>query len=304
MPPARQGKTRAENTREGLVERAQTVAARLGTKRLALKTFCREANCNPSRIYAQFDNWAALCAEAGLEGGAVPDEIPADELLAALHRAILDAGDIETRSRLMKRIRWSTASYVRRFGGWGETLMALRGWVEANDPAFPFRALLDRHIAQLTRRKPYRGPSRIENRTAPPWRSLSQTPVAPRACGAPLGFRAMLHAPANEMGVVLLFGMVAGDLGYAVDSIGAAFPDCAAKRLVADGPRAADARWEPVRIEFEYRSRAFLHHGHDPAGCDVIVCWEHDWPGCPLEVLALMDVVTGAAGEIGEGAGG
>jgi hypothetical protein len=280
MPPARQGKTRAENTREGLVERAQTVAARLGTKRLALKTFCREANCNPSRIYAQFDNWAAL------------------------HRAILDAGDIETRSRLMKRIRWSTASYVRRFGGWGETLMALRGWVEANDPAFPFRALLDRHIAQLTRRKPYRGPPRIENRTAPPWRSLSQTPVAPRACGAPLGFRAMLHAPANEMGVVLLFGMVAGDLGYAVDSIGAAFPDCAAKRLVADGPRAADARWEPVRIEFEYRSRAFLHHGHDPAGCDVIVCWEHDWPGCPLEVLALMDVVTGAAGEIGEGAGG
>jgi hypothetical protein len=19
-------------------------------------------------------------------------------------------------------------------------------------------------------------------------------------------------------------------------------------------------------------------HGHDPAGCDRIICWEHDWP--------------------------
>ena len=122
----------------------------------------------------------------------------------------------------------------------------------------------------------------------PPWPALGG-----RASGPALAFRAMTHAPVNELGVVLLFGMVAEELGYAVDSIGAAFPDCAAKRLVAHGPRAADQRWEPVRIEFEYRSRAFLYHGHDANACDVVVCWEHDWPDCPLEVLELKAVTGG-----------
>ena len=109
----------------------------------------------------------------------------------------------------------------------------------------------------------------------------------------------MAFAPVNEQGVVLLFGMVAEELGYAVDAIGTAFPDCAARRLVAegkDGGAGADARWEPVRVEFEYRSRSFLYHGHDAAACDVIVCWQHDWPDCPVEVLALKDVVSGLSG--------
>jgi hypothetical protein len=26
---------------------------------------------------------------------------------------------------------------------------------------------------------------------------------------------------------------------------------------------------------------------HDPAKCDIIVCWEHNWPECPLEVIEL-----------------
>jgi hypothetical protein len=42
-----------------------------------------------------------------------------------------------------------------------------------------------------------------------------------------------------------------------------------------------------VRIEFEYRSRNFLTHKHDARQCDLIVCWEDDWPDSPLEVLEL-----------------
>ena len=67
---------------------------------------------------------------------------------------------------------------------------------------------------------------------------------------------------------------------------------------MADGPREADARWEPVRVEFEYRSRNFFYHGHDAAGCEVIVCWQHDWPDCPIEVLELRRVVAAAARKI------
>jgi hypothetical protein len=51
-------------------------------------------------------------------------------------------------------------------------------------------------------------------------------------------------------------------------------------------------RWQRVRIEFEFRSRTFRDHGHDPAGGDLIVCWEHNWLGCPLEVVKLLKVIS------------
>jgi hypothetical protein len=48
-----------------------------------------------------------------------------------------------------------------------------------------------------------------------------------------------------------------------------------------------------VRIEFEYASRNFLEHQHDPKGCDIIVCWVHNWPECPewIEVIELSKIV-------------
>jgi hypothetical protein len=27
--------------------------------------------------------------------------------------------------------------------------------------------------------------------------------------------------------------------------------------------------------------------------CDMIVCWEHNWPECPLEVIELKTVMRG-----------
>jgi len=79
--------------------------------------------------------------------------------------------------------------------------------------------------------------------------------------------------------------MVSAELGFSVEAIQAAYPDCEAKRCV--DPKSQ--RWQRVRIEFEFRSRNF---NHDPAGCDVIVCWEHNWPDCPLEVVELKKVLS------------
>ena len=45
--------------------------------------------------------------------------------------------------------------------------------------------------------------------------------------------------------------------------------------------------WQPVDIELEQYSRNFVSHMHDPNKCDLIVCWEHNWPECPLEVIEL-----------------
>ncbi len=109
--------------------------------------------------------------------------------------------------------------------------------------------------------------------------------------GELINCRSLIHAPTNEQGINFLFGMVAADLGYAVECLMTRhFPDCNGARRVAKG------KWQRVRIEFEYLSRNFAHHGHDPKKCDVIVCWEHNWPGCPLEVLELRTAIRTMAG--------
>ncbi|HWB58046.1 MAG TPA: hypothetical protein VG733_01075, partial [Chthoniobacteraceae bacterium] len=108
-------------------------------------------------------------------------------------------------------------------------------------------------------------------------------------CGELLDGRGPLcFAPTNEQGVVLLFGKLAEKLGFLVLGLQPAFPDCMALHRIAPG------NWQPVAVEFEFESKNFRTHGHDPAGCDFIVCWEHNWPECPegLKVIALREFVT------------
>ena len=65
----------------------------------------------------------------------------------------------------------------------------------------------------------------------------------------------------------------------------AAFPDCEAKRNTGNN------RYQRVRIKFEYKSSNFKSQGYDSAGADMIVCWIHDWPDCPIEVLELKNAI-------------
>src|SRR5262249_33464405 len=95
------------------------------------------------------------------------------------------------------------------------------------------------------------------------------------------------HAPTNENGVIYVFGMVSTDIDLIVEAIQSVYPDCEAKRCIDR----THNRWQRVRIEFEFVSSNFRDHGHDPAGCDLIVCWAHDWAECPLEVIELRSVV-------------
>jgi Homing endonuclease associated repeat len=117
-------------------------------------------------------------------------------------------------------------------------------------------------------------------------------PLRDRATyGNPTHFRGLRHEPVNEQGVVLLFGMLAKELGYVIEAVQTGFPDCEAKRQI--GPE----RWQLVRIEFEFESRNFRDHGHPASGCDVIVCWRHNWDECPgqIEIVELSNVIKSLA---------
>ena len=90
--------------------------------------------------------------------------------------------------------------------------------------------------------------------------------------GAPLDYE-----PTNELGVIYLFSQLARKrYGLHVEAIQAAFPDCIAYR-----------NNKKVRIEFEYKSRNFLLHGHNPEQCDWLVCWAHNWPAVPENIRVI-----------------
>jgi len=109
--------------------------------------------------------------------------------------------------------------------------------------------------------------------------------------GDVINFGGMVYAPVSEMGVVALFARVCENLGFIIEEIRAAFPDCRARRQVDHG-------WEQVALEFEYRSSNFRRHGHPPQHCDLIVCWEHDWETCPVPVLSLKSYVAEAQASV------
>jgi hypothetical protein len=109
--------------------------------------------------------------------------------------------------------------------------------------------------------------------------------------GDVINFRGFVYGPVNEMGVVGLFAKISEDLGFIIEEIRAAFPDCIARRKVDKG-------WERVGIELEFKSSNFRLHGHDAARCDLIVCWDHDWEACPVPVLSLKQYLADAQANV------
>ena len=50
----------------------------------------------------------------------------------------------------------------------------------------------------------------------------------------------LVYAPTNEAGVMVLFGAVAREQGFAITRVQAAFPDCEAMREIEPG------KWQPT----------------------------------------------------------
>ena len=88
-----------------------------------------------------------------------------------------------------------------------------------------------------------------------------------------------MFTPQNEQGVVVLFAKLADAAGWNLIEIGCKYPDAIFKK--------DDELW---KIEFEFYASNFLDHKHDHRDCDIIVCWEDDYPGCPMPVIELSRV--------------
>jgi hypothetical protein len=101
-----------------------------------------------------------------------------------------------------------------------------------------------------------------------------------------LGFR---FAPTNAKGVLLLFARKVGEFHMYVEEVPETFPDCFVRRWTKYG-------WRRLAVVCALRSSALRTGGPDVLGCNLVVCWEHDWPDCPLEVIELRTIWLDAAG--------
>src|SRR5262245_6651212 len=94
-------------------------------------------------------------------------------------------------------------------------------------------------------------------------------------------------APRSEQEVVTLFGFLLPYLKrrFLINEVREQFPDCLAWEFKGTSEE------KLVKIEFELRAGNFAAHKHDERGCDLIVCWENDWPNCRIDVLELKSEI-------------
>jgi hypothetical protein len=271
----------AEWTRDTIVEATKRVASECNGP-LSKSEFCQRSVANDYHTYRLFPEggWTEIRELAGIDRHPNDkDPLTDEQLLQEFHRVVSELGDIPSWPRFASLASIGADTLRTRFNGRQGTLRRYREWLEENHPESPLLQIIQiksKHeiVTPLSPPKVVSG--------APQW-----TKGAGVVFGAPINFRGLRHAPTNEQGVVYLFGMVSSELGLIVEAVQSAYPDCEAKRCVDNRQN----RWQRVRIEFEFCSSHFKEHCHDPTGCDMIVCWEHDWPDCPLEIIELRSVI-------------
>src|SRR6185437_2029667 len=112
-------------------------------------------------------------------------------------------------------------------------------------------------MRSMSRFEPVSVAGPIKESNGGPISGLASDPLRDRPdYGVPIVNPAMVNAPTNENGVMVLFGSLAPELGFIVTRVQSAFPDGEALRRMKDG------RCQRVLFEFEFESRNFSLHMH------------------------------------------
>ena len=258
-------------------------ASKLNSEELLIqRTFFANSDITISDVLRYFPKWSDACRAAGVKYDTSRDRKKNEDLLSDWGQVCRALGHVPRLTEYKVHGKYSRTVF-NRFGSglWQDVPEAFKEFATGNDEWEDVLKILRKVTLKPKKKKK---PLKIKVFNDGSWHNkIDNRPVY----GNPIDFRGLRHEPVNEQGVVFLFGMVAKELKYLVEAIQGGFPDCEAKREVSRG------KWQTVRIEFEYASKNFEEHGHDPEGCDVIICWMHNWPDCPenLEVIALSDLI-------------
>jgi hypothetical protein len=260
-------------SKDQIISEIRRVAAMLGQDFLTGTDFSKHAKISKSTVGYYFGSYNNAIKMAGLKPVDPAEsirhkEIIADEiLLSDLLRLEKEHGKEPTLALVNAEGKFSVRPYMTRWGSVHQAfLIAKKNLPSEFGPS---------------EIKSFESPKFIAPTKADPVSFTSSESKKKRIVfGEPINFRGLRFAPINEQGVVYLFGMISQELGYLIESVRTAYPDCEGKRCFDKEGN----QWEHVQIEFEYKSSNFREHGHNPDQCNVIVCWVHDWKECPADI--------------------
>jgi Homing endonuclease associated repeat len=232
-------------------------------------------------IQRQFGSYRKVLEDSGVPARGMGFEVTIDKMFLDWAEIVRKTGKIPTRAEYDRHSQYSVRPLTRLFGKWSQIPSGLHKYAQ--------QAKMDVEYGDVLNviRQHYEGDPQSAWTSAGTEETLRNTlrlqdrPIY----GPPLSPAHLACGPTNEAGVIFLFGMLAGQLGFVVTRIQTEFPDCEALRQVSE------EKWQRVKIEFEYESRNFLRHYHNADDCDLIVCWKHNWQDCPLEVVELKGAV-------------
>ena len=239
----------------------------------------KHAGIDRPEIRKHFGNYKQALEECNLEVPERGRKVEIDRLFLDWTEVVRALKKIPTVFEYERRSKYSSRPLMRYARSWNMVAERMKLYAEEHGLDGEFRDVLDLVEAQPGGGRGGTAVSSTQEVTA---RQKDDRPTY----GALIGAWGHVYGPTNEGGVIALFGAMAASLGFLILKIQTEFPDCEAVRV------AGKDRNRPVKIEFEYESRNFLRHMHDPTKCDIIVCWEHNWPECPLEVIELKKAVS------------
>jgi HNH endonuclease len=281
-------------TKQQITEAIQECAAKLG-RVPTYNELAKLAGISRRVVRRLFGTYTRALRECNLEVKGGGRKVEMEELFRDWGSVVRKLNKIPTLFEYEENSRYSQGPLMSRFGTWSRVPQGLKQYAEDKEWSEDWKDVLAMIEA--------RGRGESEGAV---WRQRASSlekaelpgPANENPISGPIILRdrpmygrvmrpyPLICAPVNEMGVVFLFGAVAERLGFWVLRIQAEYPDCEALRLVSED------RLQLVRIEFENESRNFLKHMHDASKADLIVCWKHNWPECPLEVVELKTVLS------------
>jgi hypothetical protein len=247
-------KTLNSYDKESVLVHLKSLAEQLGQDTISIADLKEHGEVSVGTLYKKFGGFSKLLIEAGMTPGRIYNRDKKD-MIESLGSLMNNLQREPTQAEISRHLPYNARHFINDFGSMKNAFDLAQECVNTLGASLK---KINLNIKEKKDRRRY---------------------------GELIQFRGMQHAPVNELGVVFLFGMIAHELNFRVESVQAGFPDCDAKYKRPDGT------FERVAIEFEFKSSSFQQHNHDPEKCDLIVCWENDWKNCPLEVIELSTIL-------------
>ena len=259
-------------TREEVIAAIQACTEKLGRVPTRVE-LAKLAGLSRHDVNRYFGNYMTALKECGLEKTGGGMKLGVERIFEDWTRTVRANKKLPTAFEFEKESRYSVRPFRRLFGSWSKVPEGMKRYAMERGLTNDWQDVLELIDGEANGQAD--GQREAGGRAA--GQILADRPVYGRV----LRPCPLVCAPVNEAGVIFLFGALAEGMGFQMLRIQAEYPDGEALRTMAEN------RLQRVKIEFEYESRNFLRHNHDAAMCDLIICWEDNWPEAPLEVIEL-----------------